>query len=215
MSNIKKGNFHKIHPLFSLSIAMTLVGTVSLTIANDEEFMSPLSEEKDIVPISKTIDVVTEQQSIAEKVVSESAVQETIENILSAEIVDVLKSPKIAESYRVQPSMDFSVSDKRKLGGFRIIENGPALTQEQIKQFQTIVLDTNQYSLDQIKKCPFRPELGFLFEKDGKRVEFLLSMGCDKYLVVQDKVEKQGDYHNSARQPLLELRNALFPLKAN
>lgn len=230
MLSIKKGNFHKIHPLFSLSIATILVGTVSLTIANDEEFTLPLSKEvpvvkKDIVPISKAIDAVTEQQpvveevvseqpTVVEEVVSESAVQETIESILDKEIIEILKSPEIVESYRVKPEMDFSVSDKRKLGGFNIIETGPELTIDQIKQFQAIIFDVSQYSLDEIKKCPFRPELGFVFKKGEERVEFLSSVGCDKYMIILNKAQNQGDYRSSARQPLLELRNSLF-LKEN
>jgi hypothetical protein len=137
-----------------------------------------------------------------------------VEEFLTKEIADVLQHPDIVESYLVQPELDFNISDKCQLAGFRIVQNGPKLTTEQIEQFKAIVSDDKSYATS-IKKCVFRPELGLLFKKDKQQVEFLLSTGCDKWLFMSADQRKQGDYRDSAKASLLKLRDTLFPVKSD
>jgi len=141
-------------------------------------------------------------------------VQNAVEEFLTKEIADVLQHPDIVESYLVEPELDLNVSDKCQLAGFRIAQNGTKLTAEQIEQFKAIVSDNKSYATS-IKKCVFRPELGLLFKKGKQQVEFLLSMGCDKWLFVSADQRKQGDYRDSAKASLLKLRDTLFPVKSD
>jgi len=223
----------------SIPIATLLISSSFTVVAmNDPPFITPpakvsvqpveisstekeniINKSEETIPVEKE-DIATQTQesetSLPPTQEAETSLppvsepQETIDGILDKGIIEILKSPEVVESYRVQQEIDSSVSDKRKLGSFNIIETGPELTAEQIKQFQAIIFDVSKYSLDQIKKCPFRPELGFIFKKGEERVEFLSSIGCDKYIIIHNETQNQGDYRNSARQPLLELRNSLF-----
>jgi hypothetical protein len=146
---------------------------------------------------------------------TEQPVQNTPGKFLGERIIGVLENPDSVESYLVYPELDErGTSDKCQLAGFRIIQSGPKLTTEQIGQFKAIVSDDKSYATS-IKKCVFRPELGLLFKKDKQQVEFLLSMGCDKWLFVSADQRKQGDYRDSAKASLLELRDALFPTKSD
>ena len=142
-------------------------------------------------------------------------IQNAVEEFLTKEIVNLLENPDSVESFRVHPELEErSASDKCQLAGFRIVESGPKLTAEQIGQFKTIVFDSKSYATS-IKKCVFRPELGLLFKKGKQQVEFLLSIGCNKWLFVGADQRRQGDYRDSAKASLLELRDALFPTKSD
>lgn len=175
--------------------------------------ISPYEVLADVVSADNVMNLSIELESSqpSKPQVSSSKRQPTLETLLGKKIVTILQSPDIAESYLVEPELAFDTSDKRKLAGFRITQNGSTLTADQVKQFQTIVFDLKNYSIDKIKKCTFRPGLGLLFEKDQQQVEFLLSVGCDKWLFMHGDQVKEGDYFESAKQPLLALWRTLFP----
>lgn len=125
----------------------------------------------------------------------------------------LLMSPDQIESFIVGPEIaDTSVPAESQLGGFPILELGPRLTPEQVKQLQTIVLDDKSYRWQMTKKCLFRPEVGLRFIKESQEIALLLSTWCNIWSFSYQDQEKTKDF-DPAAEKITTLLKSIFPTK--
>jgi hypothetical protein len=134
-----------------------------------------------------------------------------VKEFLGSEIIEILSNPASVQTFVVGPELaESTVPEKNRLGGFPILKEGPKLTPEQIKPFQTLVLDKGSYFFERDKRCLFRPDTGLYFVKGEKDVEMLISFSCAKWLFFYDGNEKMEDF-DPAYKPLKKLRDSWFP----
>jgi hypothetical protein len=125
----------------------------------------------------------------------------------------ILMSPNRVESFIVGAEIaDASVPAESQLGGFPILELGPELTPEQLKQLQTIVLDDKNYVWQRTKKCLFRPEVGLRFIKGAEETAVLLSTWCNIWSFSYQDQEKTKDFDPAAKK-ITALLKSIFPTK--
>jgi hypothetical protein len=125
----------------------------------------------------------------------------------------ILMSPNRVESFIVGAEIaDASVPAESQLGRFPILELGPELTPEQLKQLQTIVLDDKNYVWQRAKKCLFRPEVGLRFIKGAEETALLLSTWCNIWSFSYQDQEKTKDF-DPAAEKITALLKSIFPTK--
>jgi len=133
-----------------------------------------------------------------------------VKEFLGSEIIEILSNPERVQTFVVGPELaESTVPEKNQLGGFPILKEGPKLTPEQIKPFQTLVLDKGSYFFERDKRCLFRPDTGLYFIKGEKDVEVLISFYCAKWLFFYQGDEKMEDF-DPAYKPLKKLRDSWF-----
>lgn len=92
---------------------------------------------------------------------------------LGAGVFDTIKSPDSVESYKLVSALPttghqvYQPADKVKV-----------LSDEDVKQIQSMLLSDSSYLFGVVKTCVFVPETAFRFKKGDKDVLLLVSMGC-------------------------------------
>jgi len=192
-----------------LSFSMFIVGNDILTQAahaqESREAITTTSRSEGNIPVSK------EPMPRNEGETDEASDTDPVKDFLGPEIIQIISQPNSVGSFQVARELaELTVPKKNQLGGFPILKVGPKLNQEQIKQFQTLILDKGNYLFNVDKRCLFRPQAGLLFIKDKKEVEVLLSFSCASWLFAYDGERKNQDF-DPVKKTLQNLVDALFP----
>jgi len=136
-----------------------------------------------------------------------------VKDFLGSEVIQILSQPEHVESFQVGPELaEPTVPEKSKLGEFPILKVGPKLSKEQIKKFQSLVLNGSSYNWKVAKRCLFRPETGFLVVKGDSVVEVLLSSWCGMWSFTYKGLEKIEDY-DPVQEKVDAFVGILFPNK--
>ncbi len=106
----------------------------------------------------------------------------------------ILATPSKVEGYVVESEIAPEVPAESKIGGFPVKQGPIALTAEQIKQFQALVLDEKSYFWGPAKKCLLQPKEVLRFIKGNEEVSVLFSTYCSMWSFVYQGRLKNQDY---------------------
>ncbi len=120
-----------------------------------------------------------------------------------------------ADATRVIPvlvnSEQGSGEKQENLENYAIVKKGKALTADHIKRLQATIFNTGTYDFATTKRCPFRPYVGFIFEKDGKQAHALFCFSCNEVAFGRDGKQGNLEDFDAARKEILALSLEVFP----
>ena len=130
---------------------------------------------------------------------------QTVRDFLGASIITTTLNPTATRSYEVAGEK----TDGGELAGHEIVAGGPALDEDEVRLFQSIVLDEKSYIWGETKKCPFLPEYAIEFEGESGRFLAFISFSCNQIKFVEGDLERLQDV-DPARRRLRQLVRKIF-----
>ena len=130
---------------------------------------------------------------------------QTVREFLGATIIATTLNPTVTRSYEVTGEK----TDDGELAGHEIVADGPALDEEELRLFQSIVLDEKSYIWGETKKCPFLPEYALELEGESGRFLAFISFSCNQIKFVEGDLERLQDV-DPARRRLRRLVSKIF-----
>lgn len=124
----------------------------------------------------------------------------------------ILAQPTKVEGYIIDSNPASSnVQEENKLGGYPVVKGPVALTPEQVKKAQAVLLNEKSYYWGRLaKKCLLVPVVALRFLKGNQEVSILFSTYCDLWsFAYQDKLATK-DYAPAAKE-VNRLLSIVFP----
>lgn len=100
---------------------------------------------------------------------------------------------------------------KENLEGYAITRKGNILSPEQQQRLQAVIFNAGTYDFKTSKRCPFRPYVGFIFEKSGKQAHALFCFSCNEVSFGRDSKQGNIEDFDAARKEILALSREAFP----
>lgn len=121
--------------------------------------------------------------------------------------IDLYKSPERIDAFIVASE---PARRGERIETFPVMQRGPALSADQARRLQRIMFDVNSFNFNVVKKCPFTPHLGFVFQKDGESAHVLVCFACNEWSFGAGDRGAIEDM-DTVRPELLRLGRELFP----
>lgn len=161
-------------------------------------------------PASATVPTTTPSTTMPQSELVKA--DERVKNeLLSAEMIEILGTPDIVESFSLNWRFIKNMDPNKTVGGYEILYPGSNLTEEQVTRLKQVFFKETSYLFDNKKRCNFMPDTGLRYHKDGQKLDVVLSFHCEM-VIFYDGKRAFKEYKNKDIDPsAAQLQSILAP----
>ena len=216
----------KMYVMYVLAVGMLLIMTAcnasppptSENVTSQRTPKSDSPEDSNVASSEKQPDNTEAKPTVSDGKCDNVKVGKKVkELVLTCEAIQVIATAEHVQSFTVEPYPalpdDKSMTEDKKIGSYPIEAESRKLTAKEKMTLQDLIFSDSHYVFsDAQKRCLFQPKIAFRFSKGAKKLDVLISFGCEMWRFVSKNDGKTFDFRHVTKQALVKLRDAVFPI---